>query len=195
MSGRGLILTLCLLLLSGCQQWHTPTAKGWVMLDGGYYQLLDNWPGRPQQLLQQVSWRDEQQQQQFVLNALLTADSILLVALSPIGQELWRLHYQPQHQLTLSGIAPFNQPEFAKRLLAEMQLALLDSTVITPRLQGLALTEHATESGTERHISHASGKLILQIHHSAQISTAVPITLKARHYQLQITTLQQDFLP
>ncbi|SEH66187.1 Protein of unknown function [Rheinheimera pacifica] len=195
MSGRGLILALCLLLLSGCQQWRTPAAKGWVMLDGGYYQLLDNWPGRPQQLLQQVSWRDEQQQQQFVLSVLLTADSILLVALSPIGQELWRLHYQPQHQLTLSGIAPFNQPEFTKRLLAEMQLALLDSDVVTPRLQGLTLTEHEIDNGTERHISHVSGKLILQIHHSAQISTAVPITLKGRHYQLQITTLQQDFLP
>lgn len=195
MSGRGLALALCLLLLSGCQQWRTPAAKGWVMLDGGYYQLVDNWPGRPQQLLQQINWRDEQQQQQFVLSALLTADSILLVALSPIGQELWRLHYQPQHQLTLSGIAPFNQPEFAKRLLAEMQLALLDSSIITPRLYGLTLTEHTTAIGTERYINHASGRLILQIDHSAQISTMTPITLKGHHYQLQITTLQQDFLP
>jgi hypothetical protein len=191
MSGRRIIVALWLLLLSGCQQWRAPAGNGWLALDEGYYQLLDSWPGEAQQLLQQVIWRDANQQQQFVLSALLQPDSMLLVAVSPLGQELWRLNYRSGHQLSVSGIAPFNQPQFAKRLLAEMQLALLQHSLLQPRLKGLTLQDR----GTQRWLRRRDGSTVLHIQQAAQLQAGAQIMLQAGAYQLQITTLQQDFLP
>jgi hypothetical protein len=191
MSGRRIIIALWLLLLCGCQQWRAPADSGWLALDEGYYQLLDSWPGEAQQLLQQVVWRDANQQRQFVLSALLQPDSMLLVAVSPLGQELWRLNYHRGHQLSVAGIAPFNQPQFAKRLLAEMQLALLPHSLLQPRLKALTLQER----DAQRWLRRRDGSTVLHIQQAAQLQPGAQIVLQAGAYQLQITTLQQDFLP
>lgn len=190
MSGRRLILACCLVLLGGCQQWKMPAAAGWVALDGGYFQLLDSWPGAPQQLVQQLHWQDNERQQQFLLTALLKDDGYLLVALSPLGHELWRLQYGRGHQLTLSGVAPFNQPVFARRLLAEMQLALLDQTMLNARLQHLSLDQHKQQ----RQILRSDGTALLSITQAGQLAAGSEITLNSAGYQLKITTIQQDLL-
>lgn len=190
MSGRRLILALWLVLLSGCQQWRMPAAAGWVALDGGYFQLLDSWPGAPQQLVQQLHWQSNERQQQFLLTALLQDDGYLLVALSPLGHELWRLQYGRGHQLTVSGIAPFNQPDFARRLLAEMQLALLDQTVLSSRLQTLSLRQ---QNGL-RQVLRNDGSVLLSIRQAGQLTVGSGITLSNAGYQLQINTIQQDLL-
>ena len=187
MSRFGLIL---LLMLSGCQM-TPPASQGWQALGTGYFQLYDHWPGRSQQLLQQVIWSDGTSQHQFTVSALLQQDGILLVALSPLGQELWRLQYQQGNVLTVSGVAPFDQPTFARRLLAEMQLALLDVNDITAHLQQLSLQQHEQQ----RFIMNTDGSKVLQITNAANVDAGQQINLQASTYSLQITTLQQDFLP
>lgn len=190
MSGRRVILAICLLLLSACQQWRLPPAAGWVALDGGHFQLLDSWPGAPQQLVQQLYWQDDQRQQQFLLTALLQADGYLLVALSPLGHELWRLQYSHGHQLRVSGIPPFDQPEFARRLLAEMQLALLEPSLIADRLQLLGLRQQ----DSLRQLVRRDGSVLLSIKQAGQLLPGSQIELSSAGYQLQITTLQQELL-
>lgn len=179
-----------MLLLSGCQL-APPAQQGWVALGQGYYQLLDHWPEAERQLLQQAQWQNEQTTQQFLLSALLKHDAMLLVALSPLGQELWRLQYQRGHRLQVSGIAPFEQPEFARQLLAQMQLALLDETVLRQRLQGLSLQQ----SSTARTLHDKDGKVLLTVTNAGQLQAGNEIQIAADHYRLRITTLQQDFLP
>ena len=190
MSGRRVILAVCLLLLGGCQHWRLPATAGWVALDGGHYQLVDYWPGAPQQLVQQLSWQDETRQQQFLLTALLQPDGYLLVALSPLGHEMWRLQYQRGHQLTVAGMAPFNQPEFARRLLAEMQLALLPQPLLAGRLQTLTLRQQ----DDQRQLLASDGSVLLTITQAGQLAPGKQVQLNSQSYQLQINTLQQDLL-
>lgn len=179
-----------ILLLSGCQLLVSePDSR--VALGTGYYQLSDSWPGPAQQLLQQASWTDGTEQHQFTISALLRADMTLLVALSPMGQELWRVQYQRGHQLSVSGIAPFNQPQFAKFLLAQMQLALLGSEQLSSRLHALTLEQDSNS----REVRDKTGKAVLQINQPQQLGQGQAITISTAAYSLTITTLQQDFLP
>ncbi|HEX5792942.1 MAG TPA: DUF3261 domain-containing protein [Rheinheimera sp.] len=187
MSRFSLIL---LLLLSGCQLVPVPPTSQ-VALGAGYYQLSDHWPGPAQQLLQHASWSDGQRQHQFTISALLQPDAMLLVALSPMGQELWRLQYQRGHQLSLSGIAPFSQPQFARVLLAQMQLALFEPQQLQGRLQQLTLQQDEQR----RVLRDNQGMTVLQINQPGNIAAGQTLTIKTAAYHLQITTLQQDFLP
>lgn len=189
MSGYRIIL-LCCLLLSGCQQWRYPADTGWVALDGGYYQLQDSWSGKPQQLVQQLSWHSGEQQQQFILTALLQPQGYLLIALSPLGHELWRLNYQQGHKLTVTGIAPFNQPQFARRLLAEMQLALLPMQQVAPHLRNLQVTQHQDI----RYILRTDDSVLFTIADAEAKTPHQAIRFTADNYTLHITTLQQDLL-
>lgn len=184
------ICLIFVLLLTGCQLKPT-LDDSWVALGEGYYQLTDAWPEPAQQLMQQVIWLDNAQQQQFIISALLQPEAILLVAVSPLGQELWRLSYQPEHQMTVSGIAPFNQPAFAKVLLAQMQMALLSEQQLQARLQHLRLQQ----DGNERALYDNDGRLLLQISNAGQLAAGEKIIIKAPTYRLQIITLQQDYLP
>lgn len=181
---------IVIFLLSGCQLF-TPREAGWTALGAGYYQLLDHWQGQPQQLVQQISWSSGKQQHQFMVSVLLQPDAILVVAISPLGQELWRMRYAQGHQMTLSGIAPFNQPDFARRLLAEMQVALLTDDELAPRLKGLILTS----TPDQRRLIDLQHRLVLQIDNPAQTGSGQTIRLQGSDYQLQIVTLQQDFMP
>lgn len=190
MSGRRLVLFCLLLMLAGCQQLRYRPDAGWVALGTGYYQLADSWPGKKQQLVQQVNWRQGEQQQQFLLTLLLQDEGYLLVALSPIGQELGRLQYQRGHKLSVSGVAPFNQPGFARRLLAEMQLALLSDAQLLGRLHGLTLQQQHHS----RMVRQNDGRVLLQIAPLTAPAPGQQIKVSAEHYQLQIVTLQQDFL-
>lgn len=175
--------------VTGCQQLPDHTAPGAVQLGGGQYLLADHWPAQPQQLLQNVVWSDNTQQHHFLISLLLTSEQMLLVAISPLGQELWRMQYQTGHQLNVSGIAPFSEPAFARQLLAQMQLALFDAAELTPRLQQLQLTQ---QDATTRAIVAANGSLVLSITAPANITPGQTIGITAPAYQLQITTLQQE---
>lgn len=184
------IFLIFALLLTGCQL-KPMFDNSWVVLGKGHYQLTDTWPSQAQQLMQQVVWFDGKQQQQFIISALLQPEAMLLVAVSPLGQELWRLNYQPDHQLSVSGIAPFNQQPFAKVLLAQMQMALLSEPQLRAKLQQVTLLQ----DGNDRTLLDKDGQLLLHITNAGQIAAGQKIIIKAPAYSLQIKTLQQDFLP
>jgi uncharacterized protein YkuJ len=184
-------LVVILVIISGCQL-QRPADRAWVTIDTGYYQLNDSWPQPPQQLLQRVIWSDLQHNKhEFLISVLLQAEQTLLLAISPLGQELWRIQYQAGHQLTTSGIAPFNQPDFAKLLLAQMQLAMYDLTHIQTRLNQL----NAKQTAQQRIIFNQAGQVIIEIKHAQQLSPGKTMQITTPDYRLHITTLQQDFLP
>lgn len=185
-------LILFLLLVSGCQNRLLNTTEPEVSFGNGSYQLYPGWPAPARQLLQHVVWQTEQQTQEFLLNALLTEHQILLIAMSPLGQELWRLQLQHGRVTQLSGIEPLSRPEIALRILAEMQLALLPVTLLQPRLQQLTLTEH--DHGLRRQLFHRQQSL-LDIQRQDTNDIPQQVQIHQQYYQLKIITLQQDMLP
>lgn len=185
-------LVLLLLLVSGCQNRLLNTTEPAVAFGHGSYQLYPGWPAPARQLLQHIVWQTEQQTQEFLLSAMLTEHQILLIATSPLGQELWRLQLQHGRVTQLSGVEPLNRPEIALRILAEMQLALLPVPLLQPRLQQLNLTEN--DNGLHRQLLNRQQSL-LDIQRQDNNDIPQQVHIHQQHYQLKIITLQQDILP
>lgn len=184
------------LLLSACQtrlaKFPTLSDDGLVPMAGGSYQLIRGWPGPAQQVLQQITWQQGEELQEFLLSAELRPDSVLLVALSAVGHELWRLSYDKTGVLNTSGIEPFNQPIVAARILAEMQLALLPAELLKPQLLGIRLAEQ--QEPYSRLVVDKNNQTMLQIFWLGSAEPAAKIELVQPHYRLTIVTLQQEFL-
>ncbi|WP_409522558.1 DUF3261 domain-containing protein [Nitrincola sp. MINF-07-Sa-05] len=181
------------LLLSACQVLSSTAAKDSVPMAGGSYRLYPGWPGPDQQWLQHIQWRNGTKTHEFMLSASLTEHSILLVGMSPLGQELWRLSYDETGGLQTAGVEPFNDPEFASRVLAEMQLALLPMELLEPRLTKLRMTEALT-SNYQRRLIDAEGGEVLSIIWKGEPEPQRLIELTQAHYQLIITTLEVEML-
>jgi hypothetical protein len=183
-------LSLCLALsLASCQLLP---AHGLVyQVAGGSYQLSSGWPGKPQQLLQQVQFKSATTTQQFLLSVQMLPEQLLLVALSPVGHELWRVQLSADGQLQHQGVAPFSERTFALRLLAEMQWSLWPVAQIQPRLQGLQLTEQA---GLRQVLDPVQQQAILQISGGGVLAVGQVTVLQQADYQLTLTTLEQEFL-
>lgn len=187
--GFSVFMTLC---VASCQLL---SAKGLVyQVGGGSYQLNSGWPGKPQQLLQQVQFKTANTTQEFLLSVQLQSEQLLLVALSPVGHELWRVQLTAAGQLQHQGIAPFSERSFALRLLAEMQWSLWPVAQVNPNLQGLQLIEKA---GLRQVFGIAAGQEqqpILHISGGGVLAVGQVTVLKQADYQLTLTTLEQDFL-
>jgi hypothetical protein len=183
-------LSLCLALsLASCQLLP---AHGLVyQVAGGSYQLSSGWPGKPQQLLQQVQFKSATTTQQFLLSVQMLPEQLLLVALSPVGHELWRVQLSADGQLQHQGVAPFSERTFALRLLAEMQWSLWPVAQIQQRLQGLQLTEQA---GLRQVLDPVQQQAILQISGGGVLAVGQVTVLQQADYQLTLTTLEQEFL-
>lgn len=184
------------LLLFGCQTTSDKlpglSDDGRVSMAGGSYQLIRGWSGPAQQVLQQITWQQGEERQEFLLSAELRPDSVLLVALSAMGHELWRLSYDHTGVLNTSGIEPFNQPAIAARILAEMQLALLPAELLQPRLQGIQFEEQ--QQPYSRLLLDKNNQTMLQIFWLGSAEPTAKIELVQPHYRLTIVTLQQEFL-
>ncbi|MDX3774789.1 DUF3261 domain-containing protein [Chromatiaceae bacterium AAb-1] len=186
---------LILLLLSACHsRYPQPANQYMVAFADGYYQLYPGWPAPARQLLQHIVWHSAQGTQEFLLSAMLTEQQILLIATSALGHELWRLQYSQQGIVQLNGIEPFNQPEIALRILAEMQLALLPLPVIQPRLHQLQLTEQYTGQYQRQLLNHQQ-QTLLDIYWQEPAEIPTQVNIQQQYYQLTITTLQQELLP
>lgn len=184
-------IVVLVMLLGGCQLQRS-IDRDLVAINTGYYQLDDAWSKPAQQLLQQVIWSDtEHNKHEFMVSVLLQPDQTMLLAISPLGQELWRIQYQTGHQLTVSGIAPFNQPNFAKLLLTQMQLAMYDLPHLQSRLTGINIKQVQNK----RLIYDTKDQIIIEIDQAEHIGPGQSMQIKTADYQLYITTLQQDFLP
>lgn len=184
-----LVLVLLLSLsLSACQLW--PQAQLYYPYAGGGYQLLTQWAGRPQQLLQQVQFQQGTVQQEFLFSVQLLPDQILLVALSPLGQELGRVELTRDGRLQQQGIKPFSEPAFAVQLLAQMQWSLWPVAAVQPQFKGLRLQEQQQQ----RQVLDRNLQTVLQISGAGSLATGQVTEIKQQHYQLRLITLQQDFL-
>lgn len=185
---------LILLLLSACQSKQlAELQKTTVEFSSGYYQLYPGWPAPAQQLLQHIVWQSDDQSREFLLSAMLTEEQVLLVATSVLGQELWRLQYNRSGIIQLTGIAPFNQPIVARRILAEMQLALLPVELLQPGLHNLKLTEQ-TDLMYQRYLIDQNGQPLLHILWQGTPEPRHKVEVRQQNYQLTITTLQKDIL-
>jgi|GEM_PF-644903 len=192
-----LFMSLCLAFsLASCQLLRPHSLV--YQVTGGSYQLNTGWPGKPQQLLQQVQFKSANTNHEFLLSVQLQAEQLLLVALSPVGHELWRVQLTADGQLQHQGIAPFSERAFALRLLAEMQWSLWPVAQVSPNLQGLQLTEKA---GVRQvfgiagsHVGSQHQQPILQISGGGVPVVGQVTVLQQADYQLTLTTLEQDFL-
>lgn len=185
---RLVLLLLLALGLSACQLWPKPPL--YYAFGGGGYQLLTQWPGPSQQLLQQVQFKTAQQQQEFLLSVQLLPEQMLLVALSPLGQELGRVELTAGGRLQQQGQAPFSEPAFAVQLLAQMQWSLWPVAAIQPRLSGLLLQEKQQH----RVLLNDQLQQLLVIQGAGSPVAGQITDITQQHYQLRLTTLQQDFL-
>lgn len=181
------------LLLSACQQLPLATTGDSVPMAGGSYRLYPGWPGADQQWLQHIQWHDGTQTREFMLSVSLSDTSVLLVGMSLLGQELWRLSYDETVGLQTSGVEPFNHPAFASRVLAEMQIALLPIELIKLRLTRLRLTETQTPV-YQRRLLDAAGAEVLSIIWKGEPDAQRLIELTQERYQLIITTLDVEVL-
>ncbi len=179
---------LLALLLSACQL--LPGSELVYQRDGGYYLLQTRWQGPAQQVLQHVNFTAAGRQHEFLLSAQFDATQMLLVGLSPLGHELWRIVLTPDGQLTASGIQPFANSRFAVQLLAQMQWSLLPLPAIQPHLHALTMQQLSTQ----RQLKNADGSTVLTIDGAGDIAVGHTLRIHDSQFELRIETLEQELL-
>lgn len=180
-----LILLLC---LSGCQS--LPENQLIYQRDGGRYALHTQWKGPAQQLLQQVTFTGAGQQQEFLLSVQLDTQQMLLVGLSPLGHELWRITLTPDGELVSTGIQPFADRRFALQLVAQMQWSLLPLQDVQAHLSALTMKELPQQ----RQLIDASGAIVLTIDGPGELAVGKTIRVRDSNFELNIVTLERDQL-
>lgn len=185
MPNRILSLVVAALLLSGCQTLPTSTNPKVQLAENVQLELQSSWNGPATQTLHQVLWsHPEQESRTLLVSSLLSAEQIVMVGLSPLGQELWRVELGKQQPITVTGIAPFDQPQLARAIVADMQLQRWPLAELQRHLQGASIT--ATANG--RRVISDDKQLIW----SAR--TEADITILQHHsagYSLQLRTLEE----
>lgn len=182
-------LIIAVVLLSGCQLLPTSADPRVQLAANVHLELQTSWYGSATQTLHQVIWsHPEHQSRTMLVSSWLSAEQIVMVGLSPLGQELWRVELGAQQPLKVTGIAPFDQPELAQAIVADMQLQRWPLAGLQNHLQGASIT--ASENG-RRVISddkqlvwsaRTEGDVTLLQHHSAG-------------YSLQLRTLEETGIP
>lgn len=183
--GKAALFGAMLLGLSGCVALEQ-TDRVRVPVAQGYYSVQAQWPAAPLQLWQRVSWSQQDQQREFLVSALLEKDRVLLVALSPLGNELFRSELTPNgHRFT--GSEFLSEPRLALQVWADLQMALWPIAQVNRHLSDAQLTL----SDSKRTLVDG-GNLIWSS--TVELTTGGTITHHVRDYNLRITTLQNDVL-
>lgn len=175
-------------LLSSCHV--LPDSELFYQRDGGSYTLHTRWQGPAQQVLQQVTFTADGQRHEFLLSAQFDSTQILLVGLSPIGQELWRIALTPDGQLAATGIQPFANSRFAVQLLAQMQWSLLPLSDIQSHLRSLTLQQLSSQ----RQLKNSNGVTVLTIDGVGDIAVGNILRIHDSQFELSIETLEQELL-
>jgi hypothetical protein len=160
-----------------------------VPVGTGYYSLQWQWPGEPLQMWQEVRWSQKAEQvknREFVVSVLLENERLLLVALSPLGNELFR------SELTASGHSFkgsdfLDEPWLALQVWADLQLSLWPLEAVNAHMSSSALQP---ENG--RRNLRDDGELVWSS--GVTMNTRGTIENKQRGYELMINTLQYDVL-
>lgn len=174
-----------LLGLSACASMEK-TDRLQVPVAQGHYSLQAQWPAAPVQLWQQVRWSQQNQQREFLVSLLLEKDRVLLVALSPLGHELFRSELtRDGHAFT--GSSFLSEPRLALQVWVDLQMALWPMAQVNRHLTDGQLTL----SGSKRTLIDGE-KLIWSS--TVELTTGGTIIHHTRDYNLRITTLQHDVL-
>jgi hypothetical protein len=179
----GLIL---MLMVTGCQSLGGQPAQ--VAIADGRYQLQHSWPREPVQLWQKVEWKKGEQQRIFMVSAAFDNERLLLVALSPFGNELFRSELSRANGVTFKGSEAFDDSRLAMQVWSDLQMAFWPLDSINANLSGVSL--QATQTGREL---WRNGELLWSSVSEDKNQQRV-IQNKPMGYQLTITTLEYELL-
>ena len=185
---RCVTLALVLFAVVGCAALGSKDRLQ-VPVGTGYYSLQWQWPGEPLQMWQEVRWSQKAEQvknREFVVSVLLENERLLLVALSPLGNELFR------SELTASGHSFkgsdfLDEPKLALQVWADLQLALWPLETVNDHMSSGELQR---ENG--RRNLRDDGELVWSS--GVTMNTSGTIENKQRGYELTVNTLQYDVL-
>lgn len=185
---RCVTLALMLLAVAGCATLEGKDRLQ-VPVGTGYYSLQWQWPGEPVQIWQDIRWSPKAQQaknREFVVSVLLENERLLLVALSPLGNELFR------SELTASGhrfkgSEFLEEPRVALQVWTDLQLSLWPLETVNAHLSSLTLKQ----TSSRRTITD-NGELIWSS--GVQMNTNGKIQNNQRDYELTVNTLQYEVL-
>lgn len=186
LSLKNVCLLLVVALVAGCQSLSGQSVQ--VPVAGGNYQLQHSWPEKPVQLWQKVEWQKGEQQRIFMVSAVFEHDRLLLVALSPLGHELFRSELGSANGITFKGSKAFNDSRLAMQVWADLQMALWPLDSVNSNLEGMSL--QATQ--TKRELWY-NGQLLWSSSND-DVSQQRVIQNKSMGYQLTITTLEYELL-
>ncbi|WP_153849433.1 DUF3261 domain-containing protein [Idiomarina loihiensis] len=179
----GLIL---MLMVTGCQSLGGQPAQ--VAIADGSYQLQHSWPREPVQLWQKVEWKKGEQQRIFMVSAVFDSERLLLVALSPFGNELFRSELSRANGITFRGSEAFDDSRLAIQVWSDLQMALWPLDSINANLTGMSL--QVTQTGRE--LWHNGQLQWLSVNENENLQRT--IENKFLGYQLTVTTLEYELL-
>ncbi|WP_417435398.1 DUF3261 domain-containing protein [Idiomarina abyssalis] len=183
---KGVLLLLVMTILAGCQSLSGHSVQ--VPVADGSYQLQHSWPEKPVQLWQKVEWQKGQQQRTFMVSAVFDNERLLLVALSPLGHELFRSEITQANGLSFKGSEAFDDARLALQVWADLQMALWPLDFVNSNLDGMSLQT----TQTKRELWHNGQLLWSAANDDASLQRV--IQNKSMGYQLVITTLEYELL-
>lgn len=177
---------LLVLMVAACQSLGGQPTQ--VAIADGRYQLQHSWPREPVQLWQQVEWKKGEQQRTFMVSAVFSSERLLLVALSPFGNELFRSELSRVNGVTFKGSEAFDDSRLAMQVWADLQMALWPLDSINTNLTGMSM--QTTQTGRE--LWHNEQLQWSSVNENENLQRAIQnISLG---YQLTITTLEYELL-
>ncbi|MDV6316392.1 DUF3261 domain-containing protein [Idiomarina sp. HP20-50] len=185
-SPKGVTALFLIMIVAGCQSLGGQSVQ--VPVAEGHYQLQYSWPKAPVQLWQKVEWQKGEEQRTFMVSSVFESDRLLLVALSPLGYELFRSGLSNANGLTFKGSKVFNDSRLALQVWSDLQLALWPLKSINANLTGATLQA----SQSRREIWH-NGQLLWSSTNENRNLQRV-IQNNPMGYQLTITTLEHERL-
>ncbi|RUO69536.1 DUF3261 domain-containing protein [Idiomarina ramblicola] len=177
---------LVIALIAGCQSLSGHSVQ--VSVAGGSYQLQHSWPEKSVQLWQKVEWQKGQQQRTFMVSAVFDNEKLLLVALSPLGHELFRSELNKADGVSFKGSEAFDNSRLALQVWADLQMALWPLDSVNANLNGASLQT----TQTKRELWH--NDQLLWSSANDDVSQQRVIQNKSMGYQLVITTLEYELL-
>lgn len=177
---------MLVLMVAGCQSLGGQAAQ--VPVADGRYQLQHSWPREPVQLWQKVEWKKGEQQRIFMVSAVFDSERLLLVALSPFGNELFRSELSRASGVTFEGSEAFDDSRLAMQVWSDLQMALWPLDSVNANLSDVSL--QATQTGRE--LWHNEQLQWSSVNENENLQRTIQNTFLG--YQLTITTLEYELL-
>jgi len=183
---KGIFSLFLVMTVVACQTLGRHSVN--VPVGDGSYQLQYSWPGEPVQLWQKVEWQKGEQQRTFMVSAVFERKRLLLVALSPLGHELFRSELSRANGVNFNGSDAFDDSRLALQVWADLQMALWPLDSVNANAANMSLQATPTQREFWR-----DGQLFWSSSNNDANQKRV-IQNKSKGYQLLITTLEYELL-